>query len=422
MKKIRVIELFAGVGGFRLGLEAASDDKIKYEVVWSSQWEPSTTTQHASEIYELQFGSEGHSNEDIQQVIEQKFESISDHDMLVGGFPCQDYSVASTLNNAKWLIGKKGVLWWSIYNIVKKKGEKSPDILLLENVDRLLKSPASQRGRDFAIMLASLADLGYIVEWRVINAADYGLPQRRRRVFILAYKKNTKIHNQIREAKSITDWIQKNWVIATAFPVKKSALPATKYPLKWDLSEISQKFSDKKPTKTPFEIAGVMIDREVYTMKVVPEYVGDYTTLWEILIEEEKIPEEFFIDEKDLEKWNYLKWGKNHKRTTKDGFEYDYSEWPMTFPDPIDKPSRTIVTGEGWSSPSRFKHVIKTKSGRLRRLMPEELEQLNMFPKGHTKKMKNWKEVPDTKRAFLMWNALVVGVVKKLGKSISNFI
>ncbi len=81
---------------------------------------------------------------------------------------------------------------------------------MLENVDRLLKSPASQRGRDFAIMLASLADLGYIVEWRVINAADYGLPQRRRRVFILAYKKDTKIHNQIREAKSITDWIQKN--------------------------------------------------------------------------------------------------------------------------------------------------------------------------------------------------------------------
>lgn len=139
-------------------------------------------------------------------------------------------------------------------------------------MDRLLKSPASQRGRDFAIMLASLADLGYIVEWRVINAADYGLPQRRRRVFILAYKKGTKIHNQIRDAKSITDWIQKNGVIATAFPVKKSALPAKKYPLQGDLSEISQKFSDKKPSKTPFDVAGVMIDREVYTMKVEANY------------------------------------------------------------------------------------------------------------------------------------------------------
>lgn len=418
MKKIRVIELFAGVGGFRLGLEAASNEKIKYDVVWSSQWEPSTTTQHASEIYELQFGSKGHSNEDIQQVIEQKFDTITDHDMLVGWFPCQDYSVASTLNNAKWLVGKKGVLWWSIYNIVKKKWEKSPDILLLENVDRLLKSPASQRGRDFAIMLASLSDLGYVVEWRVINAADYGFPQRRRRVFILAYKKGTKINNKIRAVKSVSDWIQKDGVIATAFPVKKNSLPAKKYTIKWDLSEISENFSEKKPSKTPFEVSGVMIDREVYTMKVEPNYTWNYMTLGELLVEENDVPEEFFINEKDIDKWNYLKWGKNHKRKTKDGFEYEYSEGPMVFPDPIDKPSRTIVTGEWWSSPSRFKHVIRTKSGRLRRLMPEELEQLNMFPRNHTKFMKWGKQVPDTKRAFLMGNALVVGIIKKLGQTL----
>ena len=180
MKKIRVVELFAGVGGFRLGLESSSGKDLKYEVVWSSQWEPGTGVQHASDIYAHQFGTDGHSCEDIQEVVEKKFKEIKDHDLLVGGFPCQDYSVARTLHQAAGLNGKKGVLWWSIYNILKKKGEKAPKFLMLENVDRLLKSPASQRGRDFAVMLASLADLGYAVEWRVINAADYGFPQRRR--------------------------------------------------------------------------------------------------------------------------------------------------------------------------------------------------------------------------------------------------
>jgi DNA (cytosine-5)-methyltransferase 1 len=69
--------------------------------------------------------------------------------------------------------------------------DKRPPFGLFENVDRLLKSPATQRGRDFAVMLASLTDLGYVAEWRVINAADYGMPQRRRRVFIAAYRDDT---------------------------------------------------------------------------------------------------------------------------------------------------------------------------------------------------------------------------------------
>src|SRR5690606_10861709 len=116
-----------------------------------------------------------HFNVDISKIATKQ---IPDHDLLVGGFPCQDYSVATTLNNSKGLTGKKGVLWWNIHKILQEKKNR-PRYLLFENVDRLLKSPSSQRGRDFAIMLKGLDDLGYCVEWRVINAADYGMPQRR---------------------------------------------------------------------------------------------------------------------------------------------------------------------------------------------------------------------------------------------------
>ena len=164
MQQLKVCELFAGVGGFRLGLERTN----RFEVVWSNQWEPSTKMQHASLVYEARFGKENHCNANIETV---KTEEIPDHDMLVGGFPCQDYSVATSLKNSKGLIGKKGVLWWSIHRILSEKKNK-PNYLFLENVDRLLKSPSTQRGRDFAVMLRSLSDLGYAVEWRVINAAE----------------------------------------------------------------------------------------------------------------------------------------------------------------------------------------------------------------------------------------------------------
>jgi len=198
MGNLKVIELFAGVGGFRLGLEKTG----KYKIVWSNQWEPSTKTQHASIVYKARFGSENHSNKDISEVA---VEDIPDADILVGGFPCQDYSVASTLQNSKGLIGKKGVLWWSIHKILSEK--KNPlKYLLLENVDRLLKSPASQRGRDFAIMLKSLDSLGYAVEWRVINAADYGMPQRRKRIFILGYHRSSFIFKELKKADKL-DWI-----------------------------------------------------------------------------------------------------------------------------------------------------------------------------------------------------------------------
>lgn len=207
---IRVIELFAGVGGFRIGLERASD---RFRTVWNNQWEPSTKRQDASVIYCRQFGDAGHSNEDINTV---SVNDIPDADMLVGGFPCQDYSVATTLKNSGGIEGKKGVLWWQIHRILRDH-KTQPKYLMLENVDRLLGSPAVQRGRDFAIILAFLSDLGYIVEWRVINAAEYGMPQRRRRTYIFAFRKDTPIASGMPGA---VDWIASDGIMAKAFPAK----------------------------------------------------------------------------------------------------------------------------------------------------------------------------------------------------------
>jgi len=405
-KIIRVAELFAGVGGFRLGLEGHSKQKLDgFKTVWSNQWEPSTNKQHASEIYMKRFGKSGHSCEDIATV---DTKTIPDHDLLVGGFPCQDYSVARVLSHAKGLGGKKGVLWWQIHRILIEKEKNAPSFLMLENVDRLLKSPASQRGRDFAVMLASLCDIGYAVEWRVINAADYGMPQRRRRVYILGYKKETRPY---KDAKSdTTTWINKESPFACGFKIEKPTIK--EFVIEGTLAEITERFN-KDNSRNPFESGGLIIDRKVCTYKPIPKWSGRPTTLGDIVIHDERsIPEEYFIDEKDLKVWKALKGGKKEERVTKSGFKYMYSEGPVGFPDSLDKPSRTIVTGEGGSSPSRFKHVIITRSGKYRRLMPEELEMLNMFPAGHT------KEESPTKRAFFMGNALVVGVIKKLGREL----
>lgn len=193
MKKT-VIELFAGVGGFRVGLNDIHgfDDNGKaienrdWKFVWANQWEPATTVQHAYDCYVTRFGNEC-SNEDISKV---DSKDIPNHTLLCGGFPCQDYSVARSLSKEKGIEGKKGVLFWDIARILKDK--KTP-FFLLENVDRLLKSPSKQRGRDFGIMLRTLSDLGYNVEWRIINAADYGAAQRRRRIFIFWLEKDYKI-------------------------------------------------------------------------------------------------------------------------------------------------------------------------------------------------------------------------------------
>ncbi|WP_353098000.1 DNA cytosine methyltransferase [Empedobacter brevis] len=422
MEQIKVVELFAGVGGFRLGLEGwnnksccsnySEEFKTPYQIVWSNQWEPSTKIQHASMVYENRWGSDNHSNENIEEVVKD-CSVIPDHDMLVGGFPCQDYSVATTLKNSKGLLGKKGVLWWSIHKILSDKKQK-PKYLFLENVDRLLNSPSKQRGRDFAIILQSLNELGYIVEWRVINAAEYGFPQRRRRTFILAYHKDTPIYKTIKK-EIPSNWILENGTIAEAFPVTNALkLNPSIFSLEDDIVKISENFN-LNGKKTPFENAGIMIDGVVTSIKTLPNYEGEYTTLKDVLIDVEDVNQEYFIDENDFPKWEYLKGAKKEIRKNAEGYEYNYSEGGMIFPDSLDNASRTIITGEGGKSASRFKHVVSTSKG-LRRLTPVELERLNMFPDYHTE----LDNITDTKRAFFMGNALVVGVIEKIGQSLLN--
>lgn len=395
----RVVELFAGVGGFRVGLERASSH---FKTVWNNQWEPSTKRQDASLVYCRNFGHAGHSNRDISTV---SVDEIPDADMLVGGFPCQDYSVATTLNRSGGIEGKKGVLWWQIHRILKEH-RNPPKYLMLENVDRLLSSPASQRGRDFAIILASLSDLGYCAEWRVINAAEYGMPQRRRRTYIFAFKKDTPFADDI---DNPAEWLYRVGVMAKAFPVLGEEKVPAKFKIDGDLAEVSASFNKGKAA-TPFRNSGLMVDRTVYTLQTTPDYAGPFVTLGDILVPEADVPEEFFIADADIAKWQTAKGGKSEKRINKTtGFEYTYSEGAMAFPDSVEKPSRTIITGEGGAAPSRFKHVVRTEDGRYRRLVPIELERLNMFPDNHT------EGASAMRRAFLMGNALVTGIVERIG-------
>lgn len=403
-KKIRVVELFAGVGGFRIGLEGASD---AFETIWNNQWEPSTVHQDASLVYRARFGSKGHSNQDINTV---KTSDIPDHDLLVGGFPCQDYSVAATLSRSGGIEGKKGVLWWQIYRILDEKGEQRPNYVFFENVDRLLGSPAKQRGRDFAIILASLSDLGYTVEWRVINAAEYGMPQRRKRTYIVGYRAESVVAKKI---DNLEEWVHYDGVMAKAFPFETKNKSMSVFDIEGSIKEVSDNFN-KDGKDSPFGTAGIMHGRHVYSVDTVAVYEGTAMTLGDNLVDESFVPEEFFIPNEELPRWEYEKGAKKIERTSKEGFKYTFAEGGMAFPDFLDRPSRTIITGEGGPSASRFKHVILTPSGRYRRLIPIELERLNMFPDNHT----FHPEVSDGKRAFLMGNALVCGVVQRIGRKL----
>lgn len=409
MKKT-VIELFAGVGGFRVGLNNITniDDNGKaiengeFEFVWANQWEPSTKVQHAFDCYNLRFNESNNSNVDISLVNKKE---IPDHSLLCGGFPCQDYSVARSLSNEQGIEGKKGVLWWQIRDILKVK--KTP-FVLLENVDRLVKAPSKQRGRDFGIMLRCLAELGYTVEWRIINAAEYGLPQRRRRVYIFAYKNNTNFAKQIKKYKA-KDILQTKGIFAKQFPindinVEVKSVSIMEYK---DLVDLSNEF------KFPFENSGVMIDGIVYTVKTEPKYI-EPVTLSQIVVND--ADEHYFLNESEKKKFEYLRGHKILERVSKNGHKYNYSEGAMSPYDDLSLPGRTMLTSEG--SINRSTHIIKdSRNNELRILTPVECERLNQFPD-------NWTNsgMPEKRRYFMMGNALVCGIVKKLSTEISEII
>lgn len=449
--------MFAGVGGFRCGLnhiKTLEDLKRpeKWDTVWFNQWEPAEKkTQYAHNCYVHQFGTKKDrlgndtTNVDIEEVDKNV---IPDFNLLVGGFPCQDYSVASSLATSKGLEGKKGILWWSIRDTIEAK---EPPFVLLENVDRLLKSPAKQRGRDFGIILACLRDQGYTVEWRVINAADYGYQQRRRRTFIFAYREDTKYSLDVQSEVnykssdeidnkriSIGKILLEKGFFASTFPVYDADIKKMKIEnLPDGIGELSEKFSFN------FENAGIMKDGVIYTIKTLPMYEGKQLTLGEIM-ENGDVDQSYFIPEerlyytdpsvtrydetkgklskKERQTWQYLKGAKKLSRRSSNGHEYVFSEGAIEMLDSYDKPARTMLTSEG--SFSRTTHIVKDKkTGKVRLLTAAETERIQGFPTDHTKYcLVNGEEVemPVNKRRFMMGNALVVDLVEDMERTLND--
>ncbi|QIK51982.1 DNA (cytosine-5-)-methyltransferase [Jeotgalibaca porci] len=397
-KPLHIFEMFAGVGGFRVGLERA--DENLFQTKWANQWEPSKKAQEAFDCYDARFPDSLNLNEDISEVPD-SFYTDKEIDMIVGGFPCQDYSVARSLSGELGIQGKKGVLFWEIVRAIELS---NPKYVLLENVDRLLKSPSTQRGRDFSIMLGAFNNLGYSVQWRVINAAEYGFAQRRRRVFIFAYR------NDDNYSKKLAEDLDENIIFSTGlfaelFPVqthivKKRHAVGT---LSDDIVDISDSFS------TPIFNTGIMRDGKFTTIETEAVYVNP-TTLGEILVPEETVDEKYYLSPEQLEKFVYLKGPKKIKRTSATGHEYIFSEGSMSLTDSLEKPGRTMLTSE--ASINRSTHIVEV-DGRIRFLTPVECERLNGFPDDWTNTMHN------RMRYFCMGNALVTGVIERLGQGIA---
>lgn len=401
-----ICELFAGVGGFRLGFERQSKS---WRTVWADQWEPGAKRQWAFECYRRHFARDLFSkteirNDDISAVDKR---AIPDFNVLTGGFPCQDYSVARTLKDSRGIEGKKGVLWWQIRDVLEAK---CPAFALLENVDRLLKSPAKQRGRDFGVMLACFRDLGYGVEWRVVNAADYGAAQRRRRVFLFAWRKDTAWGRRASACLANANaWLTRRRVggfMARAFPCFGLASPVSVAILPADVGEVSESF------EFVFGNAGVMLDGNIRAAKVTPK-TEPSSSLRSIL--EDHADTTLFLDETKKSKFGYLKGAKRIARKAENGHEYVFSEGAIPFPDKLDEPSRTMLTSEGTTN--RSSHVVEDpETGLLRLISPVEAERLQGFDDGWTEGM------PEKMRYFCMGNALVVPMVERMAKTLESIV
>ncbi|CZE46970.1 DNA (cytosine-5-)-methyltransferase [Campylobacter geochelonis] len=412
--KLDVVELFAGVGGFRVGLNhIKSIDKNskkaiendKWNFVWANQFEPSTKTQHAFECYITRFGLKNHSNTDISKVDKT---TIPNHSLLVGGFPCQDYSVARPLSKEQGIQGKKGVLFWDIKDILSKK---NTPFILLENVDRLLKSPASQRGRDFAVMLKTFDELGYYVFWRVINASDYGFPQKRLRVFIFAVKKGTKYAKKFSNLKN--ESILHKSLLNITFPCDFDSIKNINLNKYKDIFDISNNYIDGKFLETGAMISSNIFcanakakKENIYTLQNILNLANNYNP---------KTMQNYIIDDTKLEKWQYLKGSKKIERISALGHKYTYSEGTMSFPDNLQAPARTMLTSEG--SANRSSHIIFDKNLNTYRILSEvECELIQMFPP-------NWTDtMPSRRRYFMMGNALVTGIISRLEPNLSKII
>lgn len=424
----RVIELFAGVGGFHFGLEQVNQQRQAqglpraFNVVYASQWEPKGKHQHAARVYEAQFGLAPVCR-DLMEVLDDRAEMARIHalapTMLVAGFPCQDYSVAKPTSKSEGIEGKKGVLWWGIHRMLQARIAAGQPIkqLMLENVDRLISSPSACPGRDFAIILASLQSLGYGVSWQVVNSSEYGFAQRRKRVFIVAVHESTPQFQRLKQAAEgdLSRLLVDATPLAQALPVRLDRSVAS-FELGGDVYAAQASYQAAAGGKSQFGNAGVCVGGRVFTGKVCAVASSDCTaftghpqplTLGDVVARTQDVPESFYINDAAIARWEYAKGAKSVPRISATGFAYDFKEGAMAFPDALDRASRTVITSEGGTAASRTKHAVRAADGRLRRLTPEELEELNGFPRRFTL----LAGVNDIARARLMGNALITGVV-----------
>ena len=359
--------------------------------------------------------SEGH-----HDVVVYNITVDEDHSYTVDGVVvknCQAFSVARSLSKSPGLDdvpGGKGVLWWQLDRMIRLS---HPKWCLFENVDRLLKSPASNRGRDFATILACLADCGYNVEWRVVNAADYGNPQRRRRVFIFCSRDDLGMYDS--GAMSI----MKHGVMARALPMEigDGSDDGDGFLMLRIPKDPSVAFADDWAfgKGSPFRSAGVMTsDGSCCTCDYVPVYDGKAMTLGDVLLPIGDVPESCFVSDVDVPKWECTREAKRIPRVDANGHAYVYSEGAMCFPDRTDVPARTILTAGGHGA-SRMKHIIATgldePNRRYRLLAPVELERLQRFPDGWTEGMS------ESHRVFCMGNALVTDIPRRIGIALANY-
>ncbi|MBF1756748.1 MAG: DNA (cytosine-5-)-methyltransferase [Veillonella tobetsuensis] len=426
---MKIFSMFDGVGGFIVGLENSSKEIFK--TLYSNQYEPSRKIQDAYEVGLYRFPNMEHIGTDVALIPNEKFEEMRKNgvDMIVGGFPCQDYSVARSKKNELGIEGKKGVLFWEI---IRATEVIKPKYLILENVDRLLKAPSSQRGRDFAVMLAAFNELGYSVEWRVINAADYGRAQRRRRVFFFVFRNDTKWGERLHKTyesnlpkKATTEerlaqyqnYIFADGLFGRQFPVKDMAVKKriNANHLIGDIAEVSETFKDGK-----FWNSGLMTNGYYYTIETDP-IVENPITMGDIVVPEDTVDAKYYITGEKLEKFKYLRGPKKITRTSADGHEYTYAEGGMSEYDSLELPGRTMLTSEG--SVNRSTHLLKI-NGNYRLITPIEAERLQDFPDDWTKFKLNAKgeveEVSDRMRMFFMGNALVTGIVKRIGDELQK--
>lgn len=197
---MKFIDLFAGIGGTRLGFEqACANMGIKSKCVFSSE-----IKQHAINAYKANFGSENIAG-DITQINENQ---IPDFDFLLAGFPCQPFSAAGSRHG---FVDTRGTLFFDIERILQAKRPKG---FLLENVEGLLNHDKVDKSKDYGrtleTILSKLSQLGYSVTYKVLNAANFGVPQNRKRIYILgSLDRSVSLNNFKKTSKTLQDVMEK---------------------------------------------------------------------------------------------------------------------------------------------------------------------------------------------------------------------